>query len=100
MPADFVLGTWTIPPGKEVLSFSFSWQPGQNPNKGPVLCMLSPSHPANPEDVKMTITGYAQARGAAGPVYYYGLISNSCSQTVGARLMGVYFPEFQNDWEM
>lgn len=62
--------------------------------------MLSPDHPTNREDVKLTIDGYAQARSIEGPVYYYGLISNSCSQTVSARLMGVYFPEFQTDWEM
>jgi hypothetical protein len=100
MPADFVLGRWTIPPGNHVLWFTFWWQPGQHPNKGPVFCMLSPDHPATPEDVKLTIDNYAQARGPSGPVYYYGLVSNSCSQSVGGRLMGVYFPEFQTDWEM
>jgi len=100
MAADFVLGRWTIPPGNDVLWFSFSWSPGQHPNKGPVFCMLSPDHPPKAEDVKMTISNYAQARSVEGPVYYYGLISNSCSQTVSARLMGVYFPEFQSDWEM
>ena len=100
MPADFVLGRWTIPPGNDVLWFTFWWQPGQHPNKGPVFCMLSPDHPATPEDVKLTIDHYAQARGPSGPVYYYGLVSNSCSQPVGGRLMGVYFPEFQTDWEM
>ena len=76
MAAGFVLGRWTILPGNHVLSFSFSWPPGQNPNKGPVFCMLSPDHPANREDVKLT------------------------SQTVSARLMGVYFPEFQTDWKI
>ena len=80
MAAGFVLGRWTIPPGNHVLSFSFSWPPGQNPNKGPVFCMLSPDHPTDREDVKLTIDGYAQARSIEGPVYYYGLISNSCSQ--------------------
>jgi hypothetical protein len=100
MPASFVLGPWTIPPGDHILSFTFGWAPGQHPNQGPVLCMLSPNHPATPEDVKLTIDGYAQARSVQGPVYYYGLISNSCSQTVNARLVGVFFPEFQADWEM
>jgi hypothetical protein len=100
MPANFVWGAWTIPPGTHVLSFSFSWPPGSHPNKGPVFCMLSPSHPAKSEDVKITIDGYAQGRSAEGPVYYSGLISNSCSQPVMARLMAVYFPEFQSSWEM
>jgi hypothetical protein len=99
MAADFVTGRFTIPPGSNVLSFSFSWPPGQHPNKGPVFCMWSPDHPARPEDVKLTINSYAQARSVEGPVYYFGLISNSCSQSVGARLMGIYSPEFQGDWE-
>lgn len=100
MPANFVWGAWTIPPGTHVLSFSFSWPPGSHPNKGPVFCMLSPSHPAKAEDVKITIDGYAEGRSVEGPVYYSGLISNSCSQPVMARLMAVYFPEFQSSWEM
>jgi hypothetical protein len=100
MPANFVTGTFTIPPGDPAVSFSFSWPPGSHPNKGPVLCMWSPDHPKNREDVKLTITRYAQARSVQGPVYYYGLLSNSCSQVVGARLMGVYFPEFQSSWQM
>jgi hypothetical protein len=100
MPADFVSGTFTIPPGNNVVGFSFSWSPGQHPNKGPVFCMWSPGHPAKPEDVTLTINGYAQGRGKSGPVYYSGSISNSCSQPVSARLMAVYFPEFQTDWEM
>ena len=100
MPAHFVVGPFTIPPGEHVLSFSFSWPPGQHPNNGPVFCMWSPDHPAKPEEVKLTIDGYAQGRSVGGPVFYFGLISNSCSQPVRARLMGVYFPEFQADWEM
>jgi|SRR6516165_2879837 hypothetical protein len=99
MPANFVLGRWTVDPGLSV-GFSFSWPPGQHPNKGPVFVMLSPDRPPRPEDVKMTILNYAQARSVEGPVYYYGDYTNSCSQTVQARLMGVYFPEFQTDWEM
>jgi hypothetical protein len=53
-----------------------------------------------PEDVKMTIDPFSVCRSVDGPVYYYGLISNSCSQTVMGRLMCVWFPEFQTDWEM
>jgi hypothetical protein len=100
MPADFALGRWTIPPGHHVLSFWFAWPQGQHPNKGPVFVMLSPDHPKVAEDVKLIIDEYAEARSAEGPVYYTGLISNTCSQAVQARLMGVYFPEFQHDWEM
>ncbi|WP_155981528.1 hypothetical protein [Nocardia sp. BMG111209] len=100
MAADFVFGTATIAPGNETLWFTFSWPPGQNPNKGPVVCVVSPNHPAVAEDVKLTITHFAQARSAQGPVYYYGLVSNSCSQPVAGRVMVVYFPEFQSDWAM
>jgi len=62
--------------------------------------MFSPNHPAQAEDVKLFITDYAMGRGVNGPVYYSGLVSNSCSQAVSARLFGVYFPEFQADWQM
>jgi hypothetical protein len=37
---------------------------------------------------------------AGGPGYYGGLISNLGTKAVGARIMGVYFPEFEQDWEM
>jgi hypothetical protein len=80
-----------------VLVFLAAWIASK---QGPVFCMLSPSHPAKAEDVKITIDGYAQGRSIEGPVYYSGLISNSCSQPVMARLMAVYFPEFQSSWEM
>jgi hypothetical protein len=100
MPADFVVGPFTIGSGDPAASFSFSWSPGQHPNKGPVFCMFSPNHPAKPEEVRMWITDYAMGRSVNGPVFYSGLVSNSCSQAVSARLMGVYFPEFQSDWEM
>jgi hypothetical protein len=50
--------------------------------------------------VKLTIEDYSQARSAQGPVYYYGLISNLGTEPVSARMFGVYFPEFQSDWEM
>ena len=99
MPAEFVVGPFTIPPGEHVLWFSFSWAPGQHPNKGPVFCMWSPDHPAKPEEVKLQLM--AMHKVALPRVRFrLGLISNSCSQPVKARLMGVYFPEFQADWEM
>jgi hypothetical protein len=98
MPADWVSGQWTIPPGNQVVCFTFSGSP--QPNIGPVVCIFSPSHPMMPEDVKMTIDPFSVCRSVDGPVYYYGLISNSCSQTVMGRLMCVWFPEFQTDWEM
>jgi len=99
MPADFVVGPFTIGSGNPSVSFSFSWPPGQHPNKGLVFCMWSPNHPQQAEDVKLWITDYAMARGVSGPVYYYGLLSDSCSRAVSARLTGVYFPEFQSDWQ-
>src|SRR5262249_50274865 len=68
MPANFVLGRWTVAPGLSV-GFTFSWPPGQHPNKGPVFVMLSPDRPPRPEDVKITILNYAQARSVEGPVY-------------------------------
>jgi hypothetical protein len=100
MPADFVSGGWTVPPGDPSLEFWFSWPPGSHPNKGPVFCMWSPNQPERAEDVKLWITEYANARSVEGPVYYHGYVSNSCSQPVKARLMAVYFPEFQSDWQM
>lgn len=100
MAADFVFRTVTVAPGRQTVWFTFSWPPGQHPNKGPVLCMASPDHPATQVDIKLVIEDYAQARSTAGPVYYYGTISNLGTETVGARVMGVYFPEFQQDWEM
>jgi len=56
--------------------------------------MASPDHPADHVDVKLVIEDYAQARSTQGPVYYYGLISNLGTESVTARMMGVYFPEF------
>jgi hypothetical protein len=64
------------------------------------LFTASPGHPQDPVDVKLTIEDYSQARSAQGPVYYYGLISNLGTEPVSARMFGVYFPEFQSDWEM
>lgn len=100
MPANFVVGDLTIPPGNNSTGFTFSWPPGQQPNKGPVFIMLSPNHPSRPEDVRLTVHPYSKCRSSSGPVYYHFRVSNSCSQTVKARLMGVYFPEFQSDWSM
>jgi hypothetical protein len=100
MAADFVFGGITVAPGRQTWWFTFWWPPGQHPNKGPVFCMASPDHPATPTDIKLVIEDYAQARSVEGPVYYYGTISNLGTQSVGARMMGVYFPEFQQDWEM
>jgi hypothetical protein len=100
MPASFVFGGITVAPGRQTWWFTFSWPPGQHPNKGPVFCVASPNHPADRVDIKLVIEDYAQARSTEGPVYYYGLISNLGTETVGARMMGVYFPEFQSDWEM
>jgi hypothetical protein len=100
MAADFVFRTVTVAPGNQTVWFTFSWAQGDHPNKGPVLCMASPDHPAQPADTKLVIENYGQARSAAGPVYYGGNISNLGNQAVGARIMGVHFPEFQQDWEM
>jgi hypothetical protein len=101
MPADFVFRTVTVAPGRQTVWFTFSWQPGNHPNKGPILVMASPDRPAQPTtDTKLVIEDYGQVRSIAGPVYYGGLISNLGNQAVGARIMGVYFPEFQQDWEM
>ncbi len=47
--------------------------------------MASPDHPADKVDVKLVIEDYAQARSTQGPVYYYGLISNLGTESVGAR---------------
>jgi hypothetical protein len=62
--------------------------------------MASPDHPPTAVDIKLVIEDYAQCRSTQGPVYYYGLISNLGSESVTARMMGVYFPEFQSDWVM
>jgi hypothetical protein len=62
--------------------------------------MASPDHPRDRVDTKLVIEDYGQARSTEGPVYYGGLISNLGTEAVGARIMGVYFPEFQSDWEM
>jgi hypothetical protein len=101
MPASFVSGKWTIPPGNQSIGFTWLWPPtppGNHPNRGPMVCILSPDRPATPEEVKLSIDDFAQGRTTQGPVYYSGLISNSCSQTVSARLLGVIFPEFQDQW--
>jgi hypothetical protein len=54
--------------------------------------MLSPGHPAKAEDVKITIDGYAQGRSVEGPVYYSGLISNSCSSARDGEINGGVLP--------
>jgi hypothetical protein len=100
MAADFVFRTVTVAPGRKTVWFTFSWQPGQHPNKGPVFVMASPDHPEPAADIQLVIEDYGQDRSTQGPVYYKGLISNLGNETVGCRIMGVYFPEFQNDWEM
>jgi hypothetical protein len=104
MPASFVSGKWTIPPGNHSIGFTWLWPPTPPPappnfpNRGPIVCILSPDKPPTPEDVRLTIDDFAQGRTTQGGVYYSGWISNSCSQTVSARLLGVIFPEFQNQW--
>jgi|SoimicMinimDraft_3_1059731.scaffolds.fasta_scaffold137712_2 hypothetical protein len=100
MPASFVSGRWTIPPGVHSTGFTWNWPPGQRPNKGPMVVILSPDHPPRPEEVKLSIDNFGQVRTQQGPVIYSGSISNSSTQTVGARLLGVIFPEFQSQWEM
>lgn len=72
MPADFVFGGITVAPGRQTWWFTFSWQPGDHPNKGPVFCMASPDHPPTAVDIKLVIEDYAQCRSTQGPVYYYG----------------------------
>jgi hypothetical protein len=99
MPAEFVVGPFTIGPGDPACGFVFSWSPGQHPNKGPVFGMFSPFHPPKAEDVKMWITNYGQGRSVQGPVYYSCDVSNSCSQAVNAWFDAVYWPEFQSDWD-
>jgi len=100
MPADFTFGGITVAPGRQTWWFTYTWPPGDHPNKGPILFTASPGHPQDHVDVKLTIEDYSQARSAQGPVYYYGLISNLGTEPVNARMFGVYFPEFQSDWEM
>jgi hypothetical protein len=97
--ADFKFSTVTVAPGRKTVWFTFSWPPGQHPNKGPVLVQASPDHPKDNVDIKLVIEDYAQGRSTQGPVYYYGTISNLGTEPVGARIFGVYFPEFQSDWE-
>jgi hypothetical protein len=97
MPADFSVGPVTIGPGNPAASFSFGWG---GTTRGPVLCMFSPDTQFGWADHKMWITDYAQGREAGGPTYYSGLVSNNFSQAVNARLHGVYFPEFQADWNV
>jgi hypothetical protein len=98
MAADFVFGGITVAPGRQTWWFTFSFP--NHPNKGPVLVQASPNHPQDHVDIKLVIEDYAQARSTQGPVYYYGTISNLDTEPVGARMFGVYFPEFQSDWEM
>jgi hypothetical protein len=101
MPADLVFRTVTVAPGRQTVWFTYGWQPGDHPNRGPILFMASPDSPTQPdEDTKLVIEDYGQVRSKAGPVYYAGLISNLGDKPVGCRIMGVYFPEFQQDWEM
>ena len=97
MPADFKFDTVTVAPGENTVWFTFSWD--DHPNKGPVVVQASPGHPKDKVDVKLTIEDYSQCRSTQGPVYYYGLISNLGTEPVSCRILGVYFPEFQSDWE-
>ena len=99
MPADFSLGPYTIAPGNPAASFSFGWG---GTTRGPITCMFAPSHQFGWGDHKMWITEYGQGRGpeSGGPAYYWGSVSNNFSQAVSARLHGVYFPEFQADWNV
>jgi hypothetical protein len=100
MPADFIQAKFTVPPGKHVLSFYFNWVAGNHPNKGPVVCIISPDNPPTDEEAKLIIEDFGCARKGSGPVCYSGWITNTYSKPIKARLMGVYFPEFQSDWEM
>jgi hypothetical protein len=85
MPADFTFSGITVAPGRQTWWFTL----------GPQETIPTP-----PADVKLAIEDYAQARSVQGPVYYYGTISNLGTEAVTARMFGVYFPEFQSDWEM
>jgi hypothetical protein len=100
MPASVVFRTVTVAPGRQTVWFTFSWAPGDHPNKGPVYCIASPDHPADPAGIKLVVEDFGQARSPEGPVGYGGLISNLGNQTVGCRILGVYFPELQQDWVM
>jgi hypothetical protein len=57
-----------------------------SPDGGPVQNML-------------VVEDFANCRKPNGPVFYYGQISNLGTQAVGARVMMVYFPELQADWQ-
>src|SRR5262249_53723456 len=98
MPADLVFRTVTVAPGRQTVWFTFSWPPGQHPNRGPVLCLASPDNPGTHAEIQLVIEDFGQVRSTEGPVYYKGLISNLGTQAVGCRIMCVYFPEFQSDW--
>jgi hypothetical protein len=99
MPAGFVFDTVTVAPGRKTVWFTFEWEPGDQPNRGPVVCMASPSSGGSVER-KLVVEDFANCR--HGPpqtyVFYAGLISNLGTEATGARIMGVYFPELQGDW--
>jgi hypothetical protein len=99
MPASVVFETVTVAVGDETVWFTFEWEPGNDPNRGPIVCMASPNSGGTAE-AKLVVEEFATCR--HGPpktyVFYSRLISNLGTTPIGARILAVYFSELQGDW--
>jgi hypothetical protein len=100
MPASFVFDAVTVAPGRQTAWFTFEWEPQDHPNKGPVVCMASPASGGQAQR-QLVVEDFSMCRHSPPKTYvfYAGVISNLGTEPTFARIMGVYFPEFQGDWE-
>jgi hypothetical protein len=97
MPESFVFDDMTVAPGRRTLSLGFEWPTKDHPSRGPVYLVATPD-PRGPVEIKLVIEDFACCRHPHGPVFYSCWISNLGTQSTGAKVMGVNFPEFQGDW--
>lgn len=100
MPASEVFSTVTVAPGRQTVWFTFEWEPGDHPNRGPMACMAIPDSGGQAE-TKLVVEDFGMARHAPPHTYvfYGGLISNLGPNPTGCRILAAYFPELQQDWE-